>query len=116
MPLILLIFAIIAALGIIGGAIYIAVNRKPKLDSEQKVKSVQNKNVEKSEEKVKNIPQSNFIYPKEFNAGMLISNDSVMPAMNNCDHNTLYPINALDVEYGNKAPNCRVCTEFIQPP
>lgn len=112
MSLILMIIAIIVALGIIGGAIYIAFNNKAEMKSEQKLKSVQ-KNIP---EKELNKPKSNFIYPKEFNAGMLISNDSVMPAMNDCDHNTLYPINALDVDYGDKAPNCRVCTEFIQAP
>jgi hypothetical protein len=58
---------------------------------------------------------NNYLFPKEFNGGILLDPSDLYPSMNDCDHNTLYPINALDVDYGNKFPECR-CNEFIRPP
>lgn len=59
-----------------------------------------------------------FISPSEFNGGSLVRK-AQYPSANNCDHNILYPINAVDVYYGSKMPSnvkdCP-CMQFIQAP
>jgi hypothetical protein len=61
------------------------------------------------------INNQNYIYPKPFRASSLLIRTKPYYAMNNCDSSVLYPINALDINYGSKFPDCR-CTEYVQAP
>ena len=80
-------------------------NNSQKINSDNELK---NSNIEL-------INNQNFIYPKPFRASSLLLPSNPYYSMNNCDHSVLYPINALDVNYGSKFPDCR-CTEYVQAP
>lgn len=56
----------------------------------------------------------NYIMPKKFNVGMI--NNPKYVSMNDCNHNVLYPINSVDVDYGSKMPSYCPCMRFIQAP
>lgn len=72
----------------------------------------------KVEKKVKtNIVEGNYITPSEFNGGELLRQPQY-PSANNCDHNIMYPINAVNVFYGSKMPDVSKCPclQFVQAP
>lgn len=54
-----------------------------------------------------------YIQPAEFKVGL----DPPKPykSANLCNDKVLYPINALEVDYGSKASDCP-CTQFVQAP
>jgi len=60
------------------------------------------------------VPGQNYIMPKKFSVGMI--NNPKYVSMNNCNHNVLYPINPVDVDYGSKMPSYCPCMQFIQAP
>ena len=81
------------------------------------LKKKKNKDKPKVELKRKTL-EPVYISPSEFNAGSLVRKPQYISA-NNCDHNVLYPINAVNVFYGSKMPDnvqdCP-CMQFIQAP
>lgn len=60
------------------------------------------------------VPGQNYIMPKKFSVGMI--NNPKYISMNNCNHNVLYPINPIDVDYGSKRSSYCPCMQFIQAP
>lgn len=116
MSIIILIILFLAFLGVLT-IIYFSSKHKSEQNGEDKKVEEKEKGgfLETTEDDKLQLP-SNFLYPKEFNAGMLIDPSSVPPVMNDCNKNIRYPLNSIDVDYGWKFPsNCR-CLEFIQPP
>jgi hypothetical protein len=100
------IIPIIIIYGIFLGGLFIILKKKDR------------KNKKKDEKKVKtNILEGNYITPSEFNGGSLVRQPQY-PSANNCDHNILYPINAVNVFYGSKMPDVSKCPclEFVQAP
>lgn len=56
----------------------------------------------------------NYIMPKKFNVGLITRPQYV--SMSDCNHNVLYPINSVDVDYGSEMPSYCPCMRFIQAP
>lgn len=54
------------------------------------------------------------IPPDDFGTGM--ARMKSYRSSNLCNDKVLYPINALDVDYGSKMPGGCPCQQFIQPP
>lgn len=71
-------------------------------------------NPEKIRKEFHLVPGQNYIMPKKFSIGMI--NNPKYISMNNCNHNVLYPINPVDVDYGSKMPSYCPCMQFIQAP
>ena len=55
-----------------------------------------------------------YITPTIFEIGLI--KGKPFQAANNCLPNVLYPINALDVDYGSKMPSDCKCAQFVQAP
>lgn len=70
--------------------------------------------VEKIRKEFHLVPGQNYIMPKKFSVGMI--NNPKYISMNNCNHDVLYPINPVDVDYGSKMPSYCPCMQFIQAP
>ncbi len=62
----------------------------------------------------KNVYNGNYLTPAKFNVG-LIHGEKFKPS-DACENKVLYPIQALDVDYGSKMPDNCPCMRFIQPP
>lgn len=113
----MIIWIIIVAVFLIAILVIKDKKKETQTDNAQLIQNSENtqNNSEKinSDNKLFNNP--NFIYPKPFRASSLLLPSKPYYSMNNCDHSVLYPINALDVNYGSKFPDCR-CTEYVQAP
>ena len=60
------------------------------------------------------LKKEHYIKPQEFKVGKMKKNK--YRSCNLCNQNVLYPINSLEVDYGDKFPeNCK-CTKFIKSP
>lgn len=106
---------LIIILGLI--IIYVIVNNKKKVT--KKNINIENTgsspdNPEEIRKKFHIVSGRNYIIPKKFNIGLI--SQPTYTSMNNCNHNVLYPINAIDVDYGSKMPSYCPCMQFIQAP